>query len=100
MTMPRWVIAGLFAVNAVLASGLLLHGLGDTPARGQVAATNASGGGLLVAGSMANNQPVLYVLDTASGRMVVFQPDALRRTTTVLGTVDVAQDMERTLGRR
>ena len=35
MSKPRWLIAGLAAINAVLLAGLLLHGSADTAAYGQ-----------------------------------------------------------------
>jgi hypothetical protein len=84
MKPTRWaVITGLVALNLLLAAGLFSKfGLPEQQAQAQLGRNRPQ---LLTVPGVLNQSPVLYVLDSSSGDLVMLSPNLNQKQVNVIG---------------
>jgi hypothetical protein len=90
--MARWIVAGLFVLNAVLGIGVYMHLGGEQSAYAQIGGVGHDY--VSVAGYL-NNDSVVYLLEPNSGRLVAISTNMANRRLSVLARRNITEDIRR-----
>lgn len=89
--MARWIVAGLVALNVVLALGVWMR-MGENKAYGQIGASTPD---FATVSGFTNNAETIFLLDASTGRLAAVQVDLTGRKIVPVGTRNVAEDLAR-----
>jgi len=89
--MARWIVAGLVILNVVLGVSVFMRVGGEKTAYAQIGAGKSY---VTVAGTI-NNDDIIYVLESSTGRLVAIKVNPVDRKVTLAASKNIAPDFQR-----